>query len=343
LLSGIDALYLGYYGNVPNVVYDVLFERGEIKINGMGFGIKHIARGPYRLVLDNDFLSVSLGNSASSVTSPSVYVQVSSELIWSAGIDGAYRQVLGAVSEIYDSEPEREQVSRVDLFADFAWSKRFQSGDIEKFTTRAKSKAVFCDGKRVSGFTIGKGEIQARIYDKTLEIRRSGKAWLYDLWEVNKDVQVWRVEFQLRREALRDFRIETFEDLLASQQALWNHCTSKWLSVRATGRSDAARRRLARFWDVAQGAELIPGDDGTNLVRRERMSFGMTEAAAAAQMAGITKSYARNYGIEDHSDAFDNLIPRVRERLFQNRQREMERESTGEDEGSHAREDQKTH
>jgi hypothetical protein len=274
------------------------------------------------VILDNDFLSVSLGNTALSVTSPSVYVQVSSELIWSAGVDKAHRQVLGAVTEIYDREPEREQVSRVDLFADILWPKRFYSGDMQKFSKRAKDTTTRHHNGKVSGFTIGKGIVQARIYDKTLEIRRSGKDWLYDLWGVGKDVQVWRVEFQLRRDALRDFRIETFDDLLNSSQALWDYCTSKWLSVRATGRSDAARRRMASFWGVARAAELRPGDDGAKLVRRERMKQGMTEKQAAAQMAGITKSYAISSGIESYSDAFDDLIPLTRSMLFQNRRRQ---------------------
>jgi hypothetical protein len=286
------------------------------------------------VVLDNDFLSISMGNSASSVYSPSVYVQVKSEYIWSTGIEESRQQVLGAVEEIYDCEPEREQVSRVDLFADIPWSKRFQSGDVEKFTTRAKSKAAFYDCGRVSGFTIGKGEIQARIYDKTLEIRRSGKDWLYDLWGKEKDspdLQVWRVEFQLRREALRDFRIETFEDLLASQQGLWNYCTSKWLSVRSSGSDDAARRRLASFWGVAQTAEQRPDDDGVKLVRRERIRRGMTETQAAAQVVGAAKSHARYRGVEDDLDALDLLIPVAQRMLRRVRQRKVERENIEED------------
>jgi hypothetical protein len=281
----------------------------------MKFNVKRVPRGPYRLVLSNDFLSISLDNSASSLLSPSVYIQVKSEFIWSAGLEEAYEQILRVVYGIYDDMPEREQVSRVDLFADFAWAKQFQPADVKKFITRAKSKVTHSDGQRISGFTIGKGKIQARIYDKTLELCRSGKEWLYELWGVSKGVQVWRVEVQLRRESLKDFGIETFDDLLNSSQALWNYCTNQWLSMRA-GNKNAARRQLLDFWKGVQATRLNLRDDSINLVRRERVRSGMTEKQAADQMAGITKSYARSQGIESNSKALDFLIPRVRERLI---------------------------
>jgi hypothetical protein len=318
LLCGFDGIYLGYYGQVPGKVYNVLSEQAAITISGLAFNVKRVARGPYRIVLDNNSLNIALGNTAYSFSSPSVYVQVKSEFIWSSGLQEVYEKNLSVMNDIYDAMPEKEKVSRADLFADILWPKQFQPGDIGKFSTRAKSKGAFFDGGRVSGFTIGKGKVTARIYDKTLEIRKSGKDWLYDLWEVEKENQnnrVWRVEFQLRREALKDFGIETFDDLLNSQQSLWNYCVNDWLSVRAPGNKNG-RRGLVSFWEKARSAELKPGDDTSKLVRRERMRSGMTEKQAADQMAGITRSYARSQGIDSHSKALDRLLPRVRERLI---------------------------
>lgn len=320
LLCGFDGLYLSYYGQVPKDAYNRLSECGYvIPISDMNFKVQHTARGPYRMVLDNAFLSLALDNRASSPSSPAIYAQVRSEFIWSAGFQESRQQALRVVTDIYGYPPEREQVSRVDLFADILWSKQFHSADIGKFSTRARSKGVFYDGERVSGFTIGKGDITVRIYDKTLEIHKSGKEWLYDLWGVsqdNQDVRVWRVEFQLRREALKEFGIESFNDLVNSQQALWNYCVQQWLSVRVTGKKNVARRALVSFWEAAQAVRLIPEDDTAKIVRRERMRSGMTEKQAADQMAGITKSYARNYEIENPSHALDCLIPRIRERLI---------------------------
>jgi hypothetical protein len=275
----------------------------------MDFSIKQPQGGPYRIVLDNDRLNISLGNRVPSEHSPSVYVQVKSEFIHSAGIKAARQQVLDVVHEIYDSPPQREQVSRVDLFVDIPWSKRFNPGDVEKFITRAKSKAVFYDGDRVSGFTLGKDRIVARIYNKTLEIRKSGKDWLLDRWGVGEGVTVYRIEIQYRREALKDFHIETFDDLLMASQALWDYAVNDWLSMRGTGKKKA-RRDLVKFWETVQAAKL---DDNTApLIKRERMRSGITRKQAAAQMAGITRSYARSYGIENLSQALRELIPYIR-------------------------------
>ena len=310
LLKGFDALYLGYYGQVPKIVYAAFAERGyEITISEMDFRIKQTPRGPYRVVLENEFLTISLGNCVWSPNSPSVYVQVKSAFIHSSGIEAAHAQVLSVVSRIYDGPPQREQVSRVDPFVDIAWSKRFFTGDVGKFVTRAKDTDTRNHAGKVCGFIFGKGKIMARIYDKTLELRKSGKDWLYELWGVSQGTQVWRVEFQLRREALKELRIETFDDLMAHSQALWNYCVNDWLRVRATGQQKA-RRDLIKFWEIVQAAKL--GADDAKLIKREKMRSGMTEKQIFDQMAGLTRYYARIRGIENLSQALRELIPYIR-------------------------------
>ena len=269
------------------------------------------------MVLDNDCLNIALGNTAPWQSSPSVYVQVKSAFIWSVGIEKIHEQILQVVSDLYGEAPEREQVSRVDFFADVLWPKQFHPGDAERFVTRAKWKQVFFDGSSVSGFVIGKGIIQARIYNKSQEIRKSGKTWLFELWGIDENGQVWRVEFQQRREALKEFGIETFDDLLNSSQSLWEYCTSKWLSVRASGKNKA-RRDMVRFWETVQAAKFKAGE--APLIKRERMRSGMTEKQAAAQISGIVESYAHSHEIEIYSTAFNQLIPRVRERWIRCRE-----------------------
>lgn len=291
-------------------VYSALSGQGEVTICGMRFKVQWTKRGPYSVVLDNDCLNIALGNTAPWQSSPSVYVQVKTAFIWSAGIDEAHRQTLRVVSDLYGQEPEREQVSRVDAFADTLWPNRFYPVDAEKFVTKAKSKTVFYDGSNVSGFVFGKGNIMARVYNKALELRRSGKDWLYDLWGVSQDSEVWRVEFQLRREALKELGIETFDDLMNASQSLWDYLTGKWLYARKASK----KTRLVRFWERVQAAKFAGGDNSVPLIKRERMRSGMTEKQAAAQIGGIVESYARGQEIDLYSTAFNQLIPRVRER-----------------------------
>jgi hypothetical protein len=53
----------------------------------------------------------------------------------------------------------------------------------------------------------------ARLYDKVIEIEtKSKKTWMYGIWKMEgppKNGRVIRVEFQLRREVLRQLAIDT--------------------------------------------------------------------------------------------------------------------------------------
>lgn len=91
------------------------------------------------------------------------------------------------------------------------------------------------EGKLFAGFTIGRGQpTLARIYHKGMEIRKSGKMWLYNIWELHGwhgGFDVWMVEFQLRRAVLKEFGVSTIEDLLENVDAIWAYCTKRWLTL----------------------------------------------------------------------------------------------------------------
>jgi hypothetical protein len=74
----------------------------------------------------------------------------------------------------------------------------------------------------------------ARIYNKTEEIKTTGKdwfktAWFENGWDGKKDV--WRIEFQLRREALKELGIDKVEDIKGNEERLWNYLTNNWLKM----------------------------------------------------------------------------------------------------------------
>ncbi len=71
------------------------------------------------------------------------------------------------------------------------------------------------------------------IYDKTREMKQSGKEWFTDIWRLHgwdeeKDGSVWRVEFKFKREALHELQqddefwgIEDAFDLPERLPLLW--------------------------------------------------------------------------------------------------------------------------
>lgn len=125
------------------------------------------------------------------------------------------------------------KVSRVDLCADLLLEyDQFSLGLLNQIVTRARKKRPHLEGERFTGLQFGQGTIVLRLYDKPLEIQQqSRKFWMYDIWgieEVPDGCRVVRVEYQLRREALKQFQINSLNDLLELMPNLWAELTTGW-------------------------------------------------------------------------------------------------------------------
>src|SRR6202011_1160659 len=114
-------------------------------------------------------------------------------------------------------------VSRIDLYADMqGWCPEL--GDLRRFVGFGRHRKGFEErqhtymtGARLTGFTFGKDALVARVYDKTVEIRRRGTSWLPDLWGTDgEDESVWRLEFQYRRAALVQFGLKTVGEVISA-------------------------------------------------------------------------------------------------------------------------------
>jgi hypothetical protein len=74
------------------------------------------------------------------------------------------------------------------------------------------------------------------------------------------------------------------------------------------------RRPLTAFWEVVQSVKLEIGDEG-KLEKLPSVVGGMNRNAVAAQMAELTKSYAKRHHIENPLQAFEYLSPDIKEKL----------------------------
>jgi hypothetical protein len=121
---------------------------------------------------------------------------------------------------------------------------------------------AFTDGTTFTGFVFGSGAVLARIYNKSHQAKkRLDDAYFALLAERNPDTfhpeqAVWRLEFQLRREGIKGFKLYTqpdagdegdiidaelsAEDLehtgslprfFTHQTTLWQHLTHHWLRL----------------------------------------------------------------------------------------------------------------
>ena len=157
--------------------------------------------------------------------------------------------------------------SRVDLCLDLLAPADFWTGNLlQTSVTRAQAAGLYFHNKKITGISIGKGNLSARLYDKPLEIRqKSKKYWMYDIWglnEVPEGRKIIRTEFQLRREALVELAINSTNDLFSTHRNIWKYCTEKWLKFR-TNPGKHHTQRKTYFWreiiqEVTKGQRAKP-------------------------------------------------------------------------------------
>jgi hypothetical protein len=203
---------------------------------------------------------------------PPVYLQLHAEHIHTVGIEQAVQDVEAMLVADLFSHGCRAIASRVDVFVDEqGWIP--EPSDFAHFRCRALRRRMFevtrqehGYGSRLSGFTFGKDDLVARIYDKTLESAVTGKTWPELLWTGRApDLPVWRVEFQYRRPVLAALGLTGMGDVLRHRQGLWDYGT-RWLSLREKRPdSNRGRRPLAPAW--AQLAGACVGGSAVPLIR----------------------------------------------------------------------------
>ena len=205
---------------------------------------------------------------------PPVFIQAHSAYLHSRGAD----QAAAEISEWLAANVMRQEpvlgISRLDLYCDTqGWLPAVE--DFEKFHCRAVRRRTYSvpaydqahlRGRRASGFVFGGGDLMARCYDKTLELKVRGVEWPKALWvDWDQDQPVWRVEFQFRRRSLVSMGCSSPNEALAARRELWRYAT-QWLSLRTPAAdSNRARWPEAPEWAAIRGAEI--GSPTSPLVR----------------------------------------------------------------------------
>lgn len=151
-------------------------------------------------------------------------VRLSSQYLWSCtGLPDALVWLDAFLTGIF-GQAMHLQPSEIHLCADTAGWQDFPSLDRRKnFISRSRKRDIHYEpdwafdiqvqehtyGLQETGFDFSKrGSLSCTIYDKTREMKQSGKEWFCDIWRLHgwqeDDGQVWRVEFKFKREALHE-------------------------------------------------------------------------------------------------------------------------------------------
>jgi hypothetical protein len=188
------------------------------------------ARGGYAFLIETEDFSVKLLGERIQHR-PGVYIELRSYALHMhpGGPRGACEAALAWVRERLFADQQETltlgaisfataKLSRADIHIDwqggYAPTLSGASEELRRFIRPGKTKWAFHgQGLHPTGYTFGKGHIQARIYNKTRETaERANDAYAALLTARNGEVfdpqqDVWRLEFQLRREGAKGFKL----------------------------------------------------------------------------------------------------------------------------------------
>lgn len=314
LRVGIDSLYLSYQGD--------LFESKAIRLNELKklaqsvvgsdvplaqetiqnhiFEVKDRGRHPFAYVLTDNHYRLEIARLGAKRT-PLAHVQISSELLTCRGANFAVDTLTGIVSNI-GAVTESPSVSRADLFVDFLPDYPLETITDNDWVTKARDIDRFTVGRVFSGFKIGAGSISARLYNKSLEMQKKPRPYLQQIYQdlgVTLGQQVWRLEFQIRREVLRELSVKSYSDLENALGSLWRYATGQWLRLCVPSETDKTQTRwqTTDFWQQLQQVYW----DGDSAIKKREVPKGRPPCDRSLFVNGLSglSSFMAREGITD--------------------------------------------
>lgn len=334
LICGVDSLYLSFQGRLKHLIEDKLSSLKELaqskspdesgqaflEVLDHKFEVRPKGSGNFAFVLDDNWFNIQLSSTNTS-NMPLAYVQIKSELLTHHDLSEIIPHLILVIDEL-GANVLTPAISRLDLYMDFYCLNgfRIENIQIEQWKTRAIQIDRFHQSKRPSGWRIGKGNIMARLYNKTLEIEKSKKDYLKPIWEDrgwNLTSDVWRLEFQFRRH----FFTEISETLISQwtiaktidfvSPSLWQYGTGDWLQLVEVNPDDsnASRWPMHPAWQEFIEPCACGKPESIRRVRKERVP---EDDYLFINGLGAISSFMAREGISDIGEAFGEFINRAR-------------------------------
>ncbi len=222
---------------------------------------------------------------------PNVYIEIGSKSCWRPGHLLVVGQLIDFINFL-GGVIEKHKISEVHMCCDAVgikiselpvsdrsnWVCRVhQIGTFQKYENlRGVTAVSFADSElsgrgqiQVSGVSMGsKCAIHSVLYDKIYEGRRHPEkqavfldAWGEADWE---GLSVTRVEYHLKREILKQFKIDTYDHLIENSDNIWAYLTNEWQRLVIPGQVDRENRHQDRallhpFWQEIQTVKFGDG------------------------------------------------------------------------------------
>ena len=215
----------------------------------------------------------------------------------------------------WPSGPGRpEGLSRCDFAFDF----HLEAIDFDEdnFVSVTEKDSQHRKNGRVQTFTLGRDEVVLRVYNKSAEIEESsGKIWLHEVWQGQTE-NVWRVEWQVRKETLKRFGLRTFQDLFDGYGDVLRYLVSEHTSLRIkSDDSNRSRWPVHPLWALlSERIDELPAQGVYREVNPHAM-LDETLMRMAVSMEGYLKKVAAIECLKEgrpmlsQSQTLDRLIP----------------------------------
>ena len=257
LASGVDSMTLAvdFFWQCP--MPGVINALGE---SPWAFEVKQFGKEGYQWLITSPEYSIKLGKWVEPRARPSAMIDFRSETLWIRGVVEAIDRILNLFKSI-GAYAGNVKLSRIDLCRDMLVPEPMWSMLLREYAvTRARNKCFRESGRDFSGAELGNKHFRARMYDKDLEIRTvSKKTWMFEIWnldEVPENFRVFRTEFQIRREALKELGIDSVWDFTNHPRNLWAYCTQCWLKFTDNPETESRFQQVLPFWKTIQDISL---------------------------------------------------------------------------------------
>jgi len=243
----------------------ILFMGGMATVDRMGVRIGG-KKGPYfAYKLEYEELTVLIAERETPHKNfPSVIIWADGEACLSIGAREAYEKATRMIQAL-GGKIIRNRLSRVDICLDMPevaiepFDRAFLE---ERYICRAVSKSRH-SGTGVT-VSIGKSPLMCRIYDKKAEVELKANphknlCMRVYRWKCNTMPEAaTRVEFELRRDALKERGIDTVEDYYAKRADLVAYLTYDWLRFTANPvdrkNKNQSKARMLPLWNQVRKA-----------------------------------------------------------------------------------------
>ena len=253
---------------------------------------------------------------------PPFFVTFRSVALWRSSMRALHENFLHWAHSVGYQPVKPESMTRVDYCFDYALD--VVDFDENSVVTFSSKDAQHRENGRIQTLSFGKGDVVLRIYDKVAEIeQQSGKVWFYDLWGQKENV--WRIEWQARKEVLRRFGIRTFADLHARYKPLLEFLAQEHDTLRVpSDDSNRSRWPLHPLWSdlqrhIAQMEAIGEpnGADPTVVLEYRLMQIGISVYGYLKRVGAIrcVQTDKDSIPVEDALQLLEKLVRRTHNRL----------------------------